>query len=444
MTTPWRRGRALPALALAALALAAPVAAHEVPAVAVVRALVRPEAGRMRLLVRVPLASMRDVQFPQRGAYLDLVRTRPMLADLATLWIAGQVELFEDGAPLAAPRVVATRLSLPSDPSFASWESALAHVQGPELPDDAGLVVEQAMLDVLLEVPIASPDARFAIATAWADLGVRTSTVLLFLPSGGGERLYRYDGDPGLVRLDPRWHQAALRFVASGFRHVLGGLDHLLFLVGLAIPVRRWRGLVPIVTAFTVAHSITLLAAATSTTPQALWFPPLIETLIALSILWMALGNVVKTEHRGRWRVAFGFGLVHGFGFSFVLRDEIQFAGRHALAALLSFNVGVELGQLFALALAVPALAWLFRRAPERILTIVLSVLVAHTAWHWMAERGSALLRYPPRVPALTLDEALRWAMVGVVAVGAAWGLAQLFGWWDSKPLPDAASAGAA
>jgi len=143
---------------------------------------------------------------------------------------------------------------------------------------------------------------------------------------------------------------------------------------------------------------------------------------------------------------------VHGFGFSFVLREEIQFAGRHALAALLSFNVGVELGQLCALVLAVPALTWLFRRAPERVLTIVLSGLVAHTAWHWMTERGAVLLGYPLRAPAVSLDEALRWAMVAVVAAGAAWGLSRVFEGWGrrrglgappSEPIPGGAAAGA-
>jgi hypothetical protein len=437
MRTGGARALVVLALALAApAALPAPARAHDVPAEVVVRAFVRPEPGRLRLLVRVPLASMRDVQFPLRGAYLDLAATRPLLRDLAALWIAGQVELFEDGAPLGAPAVVATRISLPSDPSFAGWESALAHVGAEDLADDVDLVLEQAMMDVLLEVPIAAADARFTIAPSWADLGVRTSTVLIFLPPGGGERLYRYDGDPGLVPLDPRWHQAALRFVASGFRHVLGGLDHLLFLLCLAVPMRRVAGLVPIVTAFTVAHSITLLAAATASTGQPLWFPSLVETLIAFSIVWMALENVVRTEMKRRWMVAFGFGLVHGFGFSFVLREELQFAGRHALAALLSFNVGVELGQLFALVLAVPVLTWLFRRAPERILTIVLSVSVAHTAWHWMTERGSAFLSYPLRMPApgaIRLDDALRWGMVAVVAAGAAWGLALLFDWWGRR-----------
>ena len=83
-----------------------------------------------------------------------------------------------------------------------------------------------------------------------------------FLPPDGAVRAFEYTGDPGLVRLDPRWHQSALRFVRLGFEHILDGIDHLLFLFCLVIPFRRFGQLVLIVTSFTVAHSITLIASA--------------------------------------------------------------------------------------------------------------------------------------------------------------------------------------
>ena len=86
---------------------------------------------------------------------------------------------------------------------------------------------------------------------------------------------------------------------------------------------------------------------------------------------------------------------MHGFGFSFALRETLQFAGSHLLTSLLSFNVGVELGQLLVLALLIPALDLLFRFVvAERMGTIILSALVAHTGWHWMIERGERLRRF--------------------------------------------------
>jgi len=115
-----------------------------------------------------------------------------------------------------------------------------------------------------------------------------------------------------------------------------------LFVMCLIIPFRRIRPLVVIVTSFTVAHSITLLASAFSLLPKALWFPPLIETLIAASIVYMAFENIVGSRWQRRWIIAFGFGLVHGFGFSFALRETLQFAGSHLLTSLLAFNLGVE------------------------------------------------------------------------------------------------------
>src|SRR6185436_17487157 len=119
-------------------------------------------------------------------------------------------------------------------------------------------------------------------------LGRKVTTALRFMPPGDSTRAFEFHGDQGLVQLDPRWHQAALRFVVSGFWHILEGTDHLLFLACLVFPFRRLRPLVVIVTSFTVAHSISLIAAAFGFVPDALWFPPLIETLIAATIVYMA------------------------------------------------------------------------------------------------------------------------------------------------------------
>src|SRR2546430_3829830 len=112
----------------------------------------------------------------------------------------------------------------------------------------------------------------------------------------------------------------------------------------------------------------------------------------------MALENIVVSGAARldrRWLVAFLFGLVHGFGFSFALRQTLQFAGSHLLTSLLSFNVGVELGQLLVLSALIPALGLLFRHVvAERMGTIILSALVAHTGWHWMTERWDRLRQF--------------------------------------------------
>ena len=399
-------------------------AAHDVPDDVKIQAFVRPSGERLQLLVRVPLSAMREVDVPLRGpGYLDLARADAALRNAATLWLADNIEIREGEERLAYPKLVDARVTLPSDKSFGSFEGALAHLKGPRLPNSMELFWKQQLLDVLFEYPIRSERSDFSIHPRLERLGLRVTTALRFLPPGGAVRAFEFHGDPGLIRLDPRWHQAALRFVESGFWHILEGTDHLLFILCLVIPFRRFGALVLIVTSFTVAHSITLMSAAFGYAPSGLWFPPLIETLIAISILYMAVENILGSSVRRRWVCTFIFGLVHGFGFSFALRESLQFAGSHLVTSLLSFNVGVELGQLLVLIVLVPLLGALFRYLiPERVGTIILSVLVGHTAWHWMLERGQQLGKFPfPALDAATLASAMRWLMLILILGGLAW-----------------------
>ena len=414
---------------LAALFLALPLGAlaHDIPNDVTVQAFLKPSGERLNLLVRVPLKAMRDIPYPERGpGYIDLARVDAFLRDAAALWISDSIELYEGDGRLAKPRVAEARVSLESDKSFASYEAAVAHFTGAKLPLDTNVYWNQTMLDVWFEYRIRSDRSDFSIHPGLDRLGMRVVTVLRFLPPGGAVRAFGFAGDPGLVRLDPRWHQAALRFVQLGFLHILDGIDLLLFLFCLVIPFRRMRPLIWVVTSFTVAHSVTLIAAAFNLGPDALWFPPLIETLIATSIVYMALENIVGVRSlQRRWMITFAFGLVHGFGFSFALRQTLQFAGSHLLTSLLSFNLGVELGQLLVLAALVPALGFLFRYVvAERMGTIILSVLVAHTGWHWMVERWSLLRQYQfhwPAVGAALLATMMQWLMLAVAIAGVVW-----------------------
>jgi HupE/UreJ protein len=414
-------------LAASLLLLPCCALAHNIPNDVTVQMFVKPEGAHLHVLVRVPLKAIRDISFPERGSgYLDLARAGALLPGAARLWIAGFFEVYEGDTLLPNPQVLATRISLPSDFSFTSYEQALAHVTGSPLPDSTDITWDQTLLDVLFDSPIQSDRSRFSIRPRFGRLGLRVITVLRFLPPGSAVRAFEFDGDPGLVRLDPRWHQAALNFVHLGFLHILDGTDHLLFLFCLVIPFRRLRALIPVVTAFTVAHSITLIASAYNLAPDFLWFPPLIETLIAASIVYMALENIVGANSlQRRWMIAFGFGLVHGFGFSFALRQSMQFAGSHLLTSLLSFNVGVELGQLLVLVLLIPVLQLCFRYAiAERIGTIILSAIVAHTAWHWMLDRGCVLRKFRfewPALDAALLALLLRWLLLFVILAGLVW-----------------------
>jgi hypothetical protein len=404
------------------------------------------EDGSLNMLVRVPLESLRDVIWPLLNQeYLVISRSDSLIREAARLWIANYVSLYEEDRLLGAGQLVTARISLPDDRSFNEYRTALLNLGAPTVPDSVMLPWKQALIDVHFTYPIQSADSRFSVRPELAHLGVRTTTVLRFLPSGSGERVLQYTGNPGIVHLDPSWRQASFLFMKLGFLHILGGIDHLLFLLCLVIPFRRLKPLTVIVTSFTVAHSITLIASAMNLAPTALWFTPLIEVLIALSIVIMAFENIVGARLGRRWLIVFLFGLVHGFGFSFFLRESLQFAGSHLATSLFAFNVGVELGQLLAILVLLPILVLLFRYAvPERIGTIILSALVAHTAWHWTAERGGELAQYDfqwPVLDAAFLAGAMRWLMLLLILVGV---IALLMGALKrfTKPGPDAAHEG--
>jgi HupE / UreJ protein len=144
-----------------------------------------------------------------------------------------------------------------------------------------------------------------------------------------------------------------------GIEHILTGADHLVFLLGLILVGGSLRSLVGVVSAFTLAHSITLALAAFSIFAPS---PRLVEPAIALSIAYVGVENLFVTDASKRWRITFPFGLIHGFGFAGALR-EIALPRAQVPIALVSFNLGVEIGQLAVLSLALP-LVLAARNAP--------------------------------------------------------------------------------
>lgn len=156
------------------------------------------------------------------------------------------------------------------------------------------------------------------------------------------------------LRVDPTGRGAFATFLRLGFEHILGGWDHLAFVAALTLSAWRWRTLIAVLTGFTVAHSITLALAAGGVVDTAR-HGYLIETGIALSIVYLAVDQLVhRRDKRARWLESTGFGLLHGLGFAgFVGASLADEPGQ--LTALFAFNLGVEAGQLLAVAvLAVP------------------------------------------------------------------------------------------
>src|SRR4051794_3160271 len=173
-------------------------------------------------------------------------------------------------------------------------------------------------------------------------------------------------------------------FVELGVKHILTGYDHLLFLVALLATARGLWSVVRIVTAFTLAHSVTLTLGALGivSIPDRI-----IEPLIAATIIWVALENLLVAEpDRRRWIWSFGFGLVHGLGFASAL-TELGLKGAELVRALVGFNLGVEIGQLIFVAAFLPALTWLSRGSGAKLTPRIASLAVAAVGTYWLVER---------------------------------------------------------
>ncbi|UXI70079.1 HupE/UreJ family protein [Tahibacter amnicola] len=169
-----------------------------------------------------------------------------------------------------------------------------------------------------------------------------------------------------------------------GLEHILTGYDHLVFVMGLLLAGTRMRGLLLMITAFTVAHSITLALAVTGVVAPG---PRWVEPVIALSIVYVGIENWRVGDRPGRWRLTFAFGLIHGFGFAGALQ-EITLPQAHIPFALLTFNLGVEAGQLAVVMLVLPLL-WLAARARNyrRIALPALNGAVVLAGLAWFTQR---------------------------------------------------------
>jgi hypothetical protein len=177
-------------------------------------------------------------------------------------------------------------------------------------------------------------------------------------------------------------------FVVWGAEHIFIGYDHIAFLLALLLVAMRWAELFKIVTAFTVAHSLTLLLSAL----DVLRVPSqLTEVLIAASIVYVAAENLWLVRRgrgpRHRWGLTFAFGLVHGLGFASVLRERLASLSGRVILPVVSFNLGVELGQLLIVAAAFPLLLALRRSANPKLIVRMGSVPILLLGLFWLVQR---------------------------------------------------------
>ena len=219
--------------------------------------------------------------------------------------------------------------------------------------------------------------------------GVSTASCLATIVYRGQVRTFVFTPErhtltlaPGLASL---WHQG-ISFTALGIRHILTGYDHILFLISLLMLGGGLRSLLKIVTAFTVAHSVTLsLAVLNVVALPSRW----VESGIALSIAYVAAENLWRKEHaiRSRWLVTFNFGLIHGLGFATILK-EITLSRTNLALSLVSFNFGVELGQIAVVTAAFLSLGVLATLTWESTMRRWVSAAAAAIGILWFIQRA--------------------------------------------------------
>ncbi len=251
-----------------------------------------------------------------------------------------------------------------TQPGFATLDEARAvfAAEQARIDEEAPLYVGDAVVDVMLRYEAGGPVYGYAVSST-ADPGLpgQEDTANLILDySPGGTKVFRARGllaEP--ITISRSTLSAVVTFIKEGVRHILEGLDHVLFVLCLVLGASNLHSLVWRVTGFTIGHTVTLTAGFFGFVPSGAWFVPAVETGIALSIIYAAAIAVMPRSAQGHsernmFLVTCAIGLLHGLGFSFVLHKILQVTSPDIWQSLLAFNVGVEIGQLTIIIIAWP------------------------------------------------------------------------------------------
>jgi hypothetical protein len=284
-----------------------------------------------------------------------------------------------DGDRASVERVgEALRTRIGVDAGDAPCRPGRASIQGSRLGDG------RATLEAIFRCPAAP--ARLTLRDNWSDLFGEHYRTLARIEGPGGSRELAFlpDVREATIELAAGRGGPHGSFLRLGVEHILTGYDHLLFLAALLVRGGGLWALLRIVTAFTLAHSVTLALAVLGlvTIPAGV-----VEPAIAASIVWVALGNVFfRGAPSRRWLVSFVFGLVHGFGFAAAL-GGLALPPWSLAMALLGFNLGVEAGQGLVIAALLPLLLWMRPRPWEPRVARAISVGLALVGAAWLVER---------------------------------------------------------
>ncbi len=335
------------------------------------------------------------------GQLMHILDAEALRADPGGLgeMVADGHELLIDGVPLE-PRIEAVRAHPAArQPPFSTLEQARVALAGPAYaPDYEVTYVGDTVVDVALFYPGESPVAVYAFSSRLKpDIeGEEQIANLLLDHLGGDTQVYRASGlleRPIEVSRSPL--AAALTFIKEGVRHIVEGTDHVLFVLCLAIGALTLGNLLWRVTGFTLGHTLTLITGFLGYAPSGGWFVPTVEVAIALSIVYAGVVALMQKPGGATVVITAMIGLLHGLGFSFVLHEILKLESPNLWISLVSFNVGVEIGQVAIILAVWPLLYLLERRWPRwaRAGRIAIAVPCIAIAALWTGERLGLLIQ---------------------------------------------------
>jgi hypothetical protein len=278
-------------------------------------------------------------------------------------------------------------------------EAEFAEAVPPVWPEDAGAAIpesdyHQRLLSFAFRNPVLSaPEAVTLTFDVFGQLGDAHTILGVFVWEGREDEVIFTRFEPDYL-YDTGYRtplsQQITQYFKLGVKHIFLGFDHIAFLFALLF-VKRFMDLIKVITAFTVAHTLTLALAVL----QIVKFPSqLVEIGIAATIMYVAAENLWVKSTRHRWMLTFGFGLVHGFGFANVLR-ELGLPARGLARSLVSFNLGVEAGQIVIVGALWPLLWWINRQSWAAAFRVGLSVVIFLLGAAWFVERTFRLKFMP-------------------------------------------------
>lgn len=285
-----------------------------------------------------------------------------------------------------------------SQPPFSTLEEAERSFQISLLSfGQEEIFVGDAVIDVALRFQAGRPVYDYQVgSTLDPGLEGQDKTANLIIDHFSGEPLiFRESGLLATpVAVSRSAFRAALGFVAEGIRHILEGTDHVLFVICIAIGAASLGNLLWRVTGFTLGHTVTLILGFFGIVPQGAWFVPAVELAIALSIVYAAVIAVLQRAKKGTVAVTTAIGLVHGLGFSFVLHEILKLNSPNLWQSLISFNIGVEIGQLGIVVLVWPLFWYLAKRGDKPVQVARWTVALPCMAFAaiWAGERFRLLL----------------------------------------------------